>query len=143
MAAPTGSERLATASVWQYQIAVSSLQCKWCSLTYLVLYKFIDSGFLISKWQGTASSWQGLGPAWPALGYATASQKCLTHGYIWSSLLSEAPPPEHKADKHRKFVRRRDRALALILLSIKPLLLYLVRDPETTIIVWQKLVNQF
>ena len=73
MAAPTGSQRLGTASVWQDQTAASSLQRKWRSRTYLVLYKFIDCGFLISKWQGTASSWQGLGPAWPALGYATAN----------------------------------------------------------------------
>ena len=72
MAAPIGSQRLGTASVWQDQTAASSLQRKWCSRTCLVLYKFIDCGFLISKWQGTASSWQGLGPAWPALGYATA-----------------------------------------------------------------------
>ena len=33
--------------------------------------RLIDCGFLISKWQGTASSSQGLGPAWPALSYAT------------------------------------------------------------------------
>ena len=71
MAAPTGSQRLGTASVWQDQTAASSLQCKWHSRTYLVLYKFIDCGFLISKWQGTASSWQGLGPARLTVGYAT------------------------------------------------------------------------
>ena len=42
-------------------------------LLYL-LYKFIDCGFLISKWQGTASSWQALGPVWPTVSYATAAQ---------------------------------------------------------------------
>ena len=71
MAAPTGSQRLGTASDWQDQTVASSLQCKWRSRTYLVLYKYIDCGFLMSKWQGTASSWQGLGPDWPALGYTT------------------------------------------------------------------------
>ena len=71
MAAPTDSQRLGTASTWQDQTAVSLLQRNWCLRTYLVLYKFIDCGVLISKWQGTASSWQSLGPAWPALGYAT------------------------------------------------------------------------
>ena len=38
-----------------------------CVLTLFI----IDCGFLISKWQGTASSWQALGPAWPALSYVT------------------------------------------------------------------------
>ena len=58
MAVPTGSQRLGTASVWQDQIAASSLQRKWCLRTYLVLYEFIECGILISKWQGTESSWQ-------------------------------------------------------------------------------------
>ena len=46
---------------------MSSLQRKWRLRTYLVLYKFIDCGFLISKWQGTASSWQGLALPGPPL----------------------------------------------------------------------------
>ena len=56
---------------------------------------------------------------------------------------TEAPPPEHEADKYKKFIGRRDRALALIVLSIEPSLLYLVGDPENPVTVWQKLANQF
>ena len=56
---------------------------------------------------------------------------------------TEAPPPEQEADKYRKFVGRRDRALALIVLSIEPSLLYLVGDPENPVTVWQKLADQF
>ena len=38
---------------------------------------------------------------------------------LWTIVDStEAPPPEHEADKYRKFVERRDRALAPIVLSI-------------------------
>ena len=55
----------------------------------------------------------------------------------------ETPPPESKADKYRKFVGRRDRALALIVLSIEPSLLYLIGDPDNPVTVWSKLANQF
>ena len=56
---------------------------------------------------------------------------------------TEALPPEHKANKYRKFVERQDRALKLIVLSIEPSLLYLVGNPENPVTVWQKLANQF
>lgn len=55
---------------------------------------------------------------------------------------SETPPPENESDKYRKFVGRRDRALALIVLSIEPSLLYLIGDPEDPIKVWTKLADQ-
>ena len=51
-----------------------------CVLTWFCI-NFVNCGFLISKWQGTASSWQGLGPAWPALGYATV----IVHRWIWDT----------------------------------------------------------
>ena len=38
---------------------------------------------------------------------------------------------------------RSDRALAIIVLSVEPSLLYLIGDPEDPIIVWQKLADQF
>ena len=56
---------------------------------------------------------------------------------------SEAAPDETDADKHAKFVSRRDRALATIVLSIDPTLLYLIGDPEDPVVVWKKLANQF
>ena len=56
---------------------------------------------------------------------------------------TELPPSESEADKYRKFVGRRDRALAIIVLSIEPSLLYLIGDPEDPVTVWGKLAGQF
>ena len=56
---------------------------------------------------------------------------------------TESPPTEHETDRYRKFVGRRDRALAIIVLSIEPSLLYLLGDPENPVAVWEKLANQF
>ena len=56
---------------------------------------------------------------------------------------SERPPDPAEAEKHAKFVVRRDRALAIIVLSVEPSLLYLIGDPEDPIAVWQKLADQF
>ena len=63
---------------------------------------------------------------------------------LWSIVSSsERPPNPTEADKYAKFVARRDRALAIIVLSVQPSLLYLIGDPEDPIIVWQKLADQF
>ena len=56
---------------------------------------------------------------------------------------TETAPSTSDADRHAKFVTRRDRALATIVLSVEPSLLYLIGDPEDPIVVWQKLANQF
>jgi len=40
----------------------------------------------------------------------------------------------------QKYMARRDRALAIVVLAVEPSLLYLLEDPET---VWDKLQNQF
>ena len=53
-----------------------------------------------------------------------------------------APNPED-AEKHAKFVSRRDRALALIVLSVEPSLLYLIGDPKDPVEVWKKLLDTF
>ena len=44
-------------------------------------------------------------------------------------------PPEAEAERPAKFVARRDRALALIVLSVDSSLLYLVGDPVDTVTV--------
>ena len=63
---------------------------------------------------------------------------------LWSIVSGfERPPNPAEADKYAKFVARRDRALAIIVLSVQPSLLYLIGDPEDPIIVWQKLADQF
>ena len=45
--------------------------------------------------------------------------------------------------KYEKYVARKDRALAIIVLSVDPSLLYLIGDPEDPITVWKKLADQF
>ena len=63
---------------------------------------------------------------------------------LWSIVSgSERRPDVAEPDKYAKFVARRDRALAIIVLSVEPSLLYLIGDPEDPIIVWQKLADQF
>ena len=56
---------------------------------------------------------------------------------------TENAPPEREADKRAKFVARRDKALAIIVLSVEPTLLYLLGDPEDPVAVWKKLSDQF
>ena len=52
-----------------------------------------------------------------------------------------APGPEN--DRYTKFLARRNRALAIIVLSLEPSLLYLIGDPEDPTTMWEKLANQF
>ena len=47
------------------------------------------------------------------------------------------------ADARKKFVARRDRALAIIVLAVDPSLLYLLGEPENPGAVWTKLEEQF
>ena len=56
---PTDSLNAASTKLQRHHYSVSGVR------VFSLLYKFIDCGFLISKWQGTASSWQGLVPGPP------------------------------------------------------------------------------
>ena len=56
---------------------------------------------------------------------------------------TEVAPAQSEADKFTKFVTRRDKALAIIVLFIDPSLLYLLGDPEDPKVVWKKLADQF
>ena len=50
---------------------------------------------------------------------------------------------ENQGEQAKHFLRR-DRALAMIVLSMDPTLLYLLgTDPENPAVVWKKLANQF
>ncbi len=51
--------------------------------------------------------------------------------------------PREDASKWANYLARKDRALATILLSIEPSLLYLIGEPEDPIVVWKKLLDQF
>ena len=48
-----------------------------------------------------------------------------------------------KTNAYRKYLSRKDRALATIVLSVDPSLLYIIGDSVDSIIVWEKLADQF
>ena len=56
---------------------------------------------------------------------------------------TEVAPAQSEADKFTKFATWRDKALAIIVLSIDPSLLYFLGDPEDPNVVWKKLADQF
>ena len=56
---------------------------------------------------------------------------------------TETIPAETDADGHAKFLTRKDRAFALIVLLVEPSLLYLLGEPEDPCAVWKKLSDQF
>ena len=56
---------------------------------------------------------------------------------------TETVPSEDNAEQYSKFVMKRDRALAIIVLSIDPSLLYLIGDPKDPVAVWTLLSNHF
>ena len=63
---------------------------------------------------------------------------------LWSIVSgTETALASTEAEKFAKFVSRRDKALAIIVLSVDPLLLYLLGDPEDPVAVWKKLSEQF
>ena len=56
---------------------------------------------------------------------------------------TEVTPGEGNAEAQRKYLARRDCALALVVLAVEPTLLYLLGDPEDPQVVWTKLEEQF
>ena len=61
---------------------------------------------------------------------------------LWKIVSEEETAPESAAELN-KFVVRRDRALAVIVLSLDAKLLYLLDDPVCPVVVWKKLADQF
>ena len=60
---------------------------------------------------------------------------------LWSFVSgSKTAPASTEAEKYAKFVSRRDKALAIIVLSVDP---SLFGDPEEHVAVWKKLSDQF
>ena len=71
-------------------------------------------------------------------------QMALMEEGLWGIMNgSESSPSWSDSDKYDKFVARRDQALATIVLSIDPSLLYLLGEPENPVLVWKKLGDQF
>ena len=63
---------------------------------------------------------------------------------VWNLVEGTEPIPEQTdTDKYRKYLVKRNRALATIVLSVDPNLLYLIGDPEDPQEVWKKLSDQF
>ena len=79
--------------------------------------------------------------------YGTWKVQCrmaLVKDGLWSIVSgTETAPASTEAEKYAKFVSRRDKALAIIVLSVHPSLLYLLGDPEDPVAVWKKLSDQF
>ena len=78
--------------------------------------------------------------------YSTWKVQCrmaLMKDCLWSIVSGEEPPPAEGTEGYVKYVIRRNRALAIIVLSVDTSLLYLLGDPEDPVIVWNKLADQF
>ena len=80
--------------------------------------------------------------------YPTWKVQCrmaLVRDGLWGIVAgTETEPGETaEADRRSKFLARRDRALATIVLAVDPSLLYLIGDPNDPVAVWKKLQNQF
>ena len=72
-------------------------------------------------------------------------QMALMKDGLWNIVNgSEHPPAETDSEeKKAKFAARKDRALATVVLSVDPSLLYLLGSPEDPKAVWDKLAGQF
>ena len=69
------------------------------------------------------------------------SRMALMKEGLWRIVTGEETAPETEAER-AKFATQKDRALATIVLSVDPSLLYLVGDPEDPVVVWKKLGDQ-
>ena len=58
---------------------------------------------------------------------------------LWNIVNGTENIPAGDGERRTKFLARRDHALATIVLSVEPSLLYLIGDPEDPIAVWRKL----
>ena len=56
---------------------------------------------------------------------------------------TDTAPSQVHGEKYAKYMSRRDRTLATIVLAVQPSLLYLLGDPEDPVAVWKKLMDQF
>lgn len=80
--------------------------------------------------------------------YATWKVQCqmaLMKDGLWTIVNESEDPPAVDAseEKKAKYATRKDRALATIVLSVDPSLLYLIEEPTDPVVVWKKLGSQF
>ena len=78
--------------------------------------------------------------------YCTWKIQCkmlLMHDGLLGIVSRAETSPEAGTEHYAKFITCRDRAFAVIVLSIDPSLLYLLEDPTDPAAVWDKLSLQF
>ena len=61
---------------------------------------------------------------------------------LWKIVTGEETEPNDEGQR-AKFAMRRDRALATVVLSVDPSILYIIGNPEDSVVVWKKLANQY
>jgi hypothetical protein len=64
-------------------------------------------------------------------------------GKLLLGLHERAPDATREAEKYAKYQGKKERALANVVLSVDPSLLYLLGEPENHVAVWEKLASQF
>ena len=65
------------------------------------------------------------------------------HDLLWGIVnRMETAPSKEEVDHHSKFLVRRERALATIVLAVELSLLCLIGDPEDPVVVWKKLLRK-
>ena len=79
--------------------------------------------------------------------YPTWKVQCrmaLVRDGLWGIISGTETEPHEESERRAKFLARKDRALAIIVLAIDPELLYLVgSDPDNPVVLWKKLQDQF
>ncbi|KAK4327573.1 hypothetical protein Pmani_001980 [Petrolisthes manimaculis] len=79
--------------------------------------------------------------------YATWKVQCkmaLIKEDVWSLVDGTEPIPDPtETNKYSKYVLKKNKALAIVVLSVDPKLLYLLGEPEDPKKVWNKLADQF
>ena len=80
--------------------------------------------------------------------YATWKVQCkmaLIRDGVWNIVNGTEIVPDSGTEMglHEKYLSCKDRALATIVLSLEPSLLYLIGDPDDPGVVWKKLADQF
>ena len=78
--------------------------------------------------------------------YSTWKVQCkmaLVKEGLWNIVEKEVAPTDNTTQEHANFMIRYNRALATIVLTVDPALLYLLGEPESPVTVWEKLASQF
>jgi len=79
--------------------------------------------------------------------YSTWKIQCkmaLIKDGLWGIVNGTKTAPTEGAEQQAKFLSRKDKALAIIVLAVEPSLLYLIgADPTDPVVVWKALADQF